>query len=208
MPFGNYTAVAKAVKARGWLVYSNECTYPFTYKPPYIGSVPAGIPAEVDIISVDIYGYGLGGRMVGDNRSGAEAAYVRSWVETNLYPRMAAHQRIMQIPGTFAAWNASHPSTTGPSGAHPSTEAEQVVLNKLEEYWQWARADPRVVGLNLFHWWTLCEPCGADGGPTTAAYRRIFYGVDRMPRVIRRLQEISAVIRKNSTVLMSAALDH
>jgi hypothetical protein len=207
VPFSNYTAVAQAVKARGWLVYSNECIYPFTFN--YTGSMPY-IPDDVDIISVDIYGYGRGGQMIGDNRSGTEAAYVRSWVETVMYPRMKPHQRIMQVPGTFAAWNASRPSTSGPNGALPSPEDEKVVVDKLEEYWQWARADPRVIGINCFHWWTLCEPCNADGSPNTAVcgkaigcvadYQKCFYGVNRMPTVIKKLQQISALIRQNTTV--------
>ena len=65
-PLSNFTAVAQAVKARGWLTYSNECTYPFTYSPPYVGSMPAAIPDAVDIISVDIYGYARNGSMMGD----------------------------------------------------------------------------------------------------------------------------------------------
>ena len=200
VPFSNYSAVAKAVKARllqtGGVIYSNECIYPFIYN--YAGSMPY-VPDEVDIISVDIYGYGRGGNMTGDNRSGAEAAYVRNWVESVMYPRMKPHQRIMQVPGTFARWNASHPSTTGPNGALPTAEDEQVVVDKLEEYWQWAQSDPNVIGINCFHWWTLCEPCNADGGPNTTVYTKIFFGVDRMPAAIRKLEQISALIHQSTT---------
>ena len=123
---------------------------------------------------------------------------------------MQPHQRIMMVPGTFAAWNASRPSTSGPNGALPSEEDQDAIIDKLEEYWQLAISDPRVIGINCYHWWTLCDPvCNANGSPNTAVcgksigcvadFQKTFYGADRMPRVIQKLQQISALIRKNAT---------
>ena len=53
------------------------------------------------------------------------------------------------------------------------------------------------------HWSTQCGEnqttgkwgCNSDGGPSYPPYAKIFYGVDRMPLVIRRLREIGTLIK-------------
>ena len=66
----------------GRLVYANEGQYPFVFN--YSGTMPF-VPEEVDIISIDVYGYGGGGNMTKGQGGGTEAAYVQRWVEMNLY---------------------------------------------------------------------------------------------------------------------------
>ena len=147
VPFENYTAVAQAVKKRlqstGGLVYSNECATLQASGLP--GGMPT-IPDAIDLISVDVYGYGPGGRMVAGGPT--EHAYARKLVEAALYPRMKPHQRVLLVPGAFAQWNVSEPSTTGASGSKPSVAQQDDVISKLDGYWSWAQNDTRIAGIN------------------------------------------------------------
>jgi hypothetical protein len=193
VPLSNLTAVADIVKAHlnttGGLVYVNECSYPF--REHYIGSMPQ-VPNSIDIISIDQYVRGPN-QSLGYRES--EASLVKALYDADLYPRMSSHQRVMLIPGTFAAYDNT---TTGPVPM-PTVAQQAEVIAKLDAYYALALADARVIGINCFHWQTLCgrKGCTPTGGPTQPAYRKIFYGVDRMPLVVARLNNISHAIRSS-----------
>ena len=67
-------------------------------------------------------------------------------------------------------------------------------MAKLNGYWEWAQSDPLIAGLNCWHWTTI-----------TGLYKRapgiipFYYGVDHMPKVVARLNEIGAIIQKQQS---------
>ena len=67
-------------------------------------------------------------------------------------------------------------------------------MAKLNGYWEWAQSDPLIAGLNCWHWTTI-----------TGLYKRapgiipFYYGVDHMPKVVTRLNEIGAIIQNQQS---------
>eukprot|EP01043_Picozoa_sp_COSAG02_P009955 COSAG02_NODE_343_length_24147_cov_30.662051_18_plen_159_part_00 len=74
----------------------------------------------------------------------AEASVVREFFATNLWPRMAPHQKGMVVPGIFADVNISR------SGSLASQDER--ALSKLRGYSNWIKNEPRLVGINAWRW--------------------------------------------------------
>lgn len=93
------------------------------------------IAPDLDIISVDVYK----GFLPTDSNGTEEAIAARKLAVNDVYPRMARHQRIFVVPGTFACSNMSY---------MPLAESSRSVVEKLQAYFEWAKADERVLGIN------------------------------------------------------------
>ena len=64
-----------------------------------------------------------------------DKALMKKWV----YPVLKPHQKVMSVPGLF-----------GDSSLNASARAawEALLVEKMQGHWEWAQADPRVVGMN------------------------------------------------------------
>ena len=60
-----------------------------------------------------------------------------------LYPKLAPHQQVLLVPGTFLS---SLPKGKVSASAN-WTQTDAGVAAKLESYFSWAKSDPKVVGL-------------------------------------------------------------
>jgi hypothetical protein len=183
VPFTNYTAVANTVRRRldalnsSAFIYSNECSGPFTIA-DRIFSIPK-LPAAVDQISVDIYSTGAG-----------EVSEVQAFCNQSIVPKLRPEQKLVVVMGLFADSNA----TAAGSREHQ----ELALVEKLNAYWQWAQDEPRIAGLNVWHWLTIDTPTtataaawshsSARGNPAT----EYSIGAESLPSVIARLDEIRA----------------
>lgn len=142
LPVSELDELASYVKSKlvgtGAFIYVNECSAPFVGLAPGHGGCPAGgpfcpysglmgakIPSSLDFISVDLY-----------TGNGSEAAVVRRFYETSVYPKLAAHQSTWVVPGTFA------------DGHLGRAMSSSIMLEKINGYWTWAQNDTRVVGIN------------------------------------------------------------
>jgi hypothetical protein len=140
------------------ILYTNECGDAIAGRncscdprsSPTCGGCDAGHPGQPPIthispalshISVDLYA-GYGPDSAHFNGS-AEVAALRPFVEREIYPRMGPGQLFIAVPGTFAC-----------SDLHWAglAESDRQVATKMEEYFAWAKADPRIAGLNPWHW--------------------------------------------------------
>lgn len=153
------------------LLYENEC-----------GDSIVGldkIAPDLDWVSVDIYK----GYSPADSNGTAEAAAVRAFVEKELYPRMAPHQRVFAVPGTFGCSNTSY---------MPLAASATSVIEKLDAYWAWGREDPRLAGLNPWHF-------NFRGHPQHGPPCDMQLGAADLPGVVDKLREIGQWIIHNNT---------
>ena len=93
------------------------------------------VAPDLDLISVDLYE----GYLPSDPNGTAEAVAARAFVEKEVYPRLAPHQKIMVVPGTFGCSNTSF---------MPLALTQKSVVEKLKAYFEWGKADPRMAGIN------------------------------------------------------------
>ena len=63
-------------------------------------------------------------------------------------------QLFLAVPGAFACSNLSFA---------PLAQSDREVAQKLEEYFDWAKEDPRIAGMNPWHWSFRHKP--QYGGP-------------------------------------------
>ena len=160
VPFSNYTAVADIISA--WLsqhdmasrvfVYSNECGNPFTL-PGYIWSVPedTGLPRSLTQISIDEYRVGA-----------AEPLLVEQFYTQHMLPKMHDHQSLVVVPGMFAGTN-KHDTNSSAAG---SLAQQQVgLLDKLDAYFKWYQREPRMLGINFWHWASMPAAQVPAGSP-------------------------------------------
>ena len=162
IPAANFSAVATAAKHLmaqfgGGLVSANEAVRAVNTSAwgPQAGaatSSPASpcylatIPPAIDLISLDWYAVPVASvRPAGaTGNTTAEADLIRGIYSSMLVPKLAAHQRLLLVPGTFADGDLNR---SGPLAAQ-----DAAIAAKLEGYWQWMKEDARVVGLNAYHW--------------------------------------------------------
>lgn len=68
--------------------------------------------------------------------------------ENSIFPKLAPHQRVILVPGVFG-------NTPEGCAAHnlscPLDEQEAQIVLKLEAYFEWAKAEPRIAGFNPWH---------------------------------------------------------
>jgi hypothetical protein len=104
----------------------------------------------------------------------AEVAMARAAYEREIYPLLAPHQRVMQLPGLFG-WNQSQ---------CPMEQQAAALIEKLSGYWSWAQEDSRVVGLAPWHMNDRSSHMGPNLGP----------GAINFPTVMAKLRSINAQI--------------
>lgn len=175
IPLSDFTSVLAELR-RGLgnvLLYTNECSGTI--------SLWDKIPDELDLISIDFYDQG--------NKDGLqEVRQTQSYVEQVVSPRLAAHQRLLLVPGIFG----NSPEICSEEGDPCPLEEQQVqIVKKLEAFFSWAKADGRIAGFNPWHF---------DWRPTMQHSRpwdqRV--GAVQMPLVLDKLREIGTYIRSVS----------
>ena len=188
--FSNVSSVADAVRsfldrvAPRALVYINECSTPFDDCQKYNPSLSCWgdtVPKSVDLISLDIYHHAGSS----SNNPATEADTAEQFVNAHVKPKLNPHQRLFVVPGTFADWNQSRSGTV--------SQQQDGIVAKLDAYWKWAQRDPLISGINCWHWLTI--PNLYKRSPGIIPF---YYGVDHMPKVVSRLVEIGASIRRHN----------
>ena len=112
------------------LLYTNECAN---------GDIKE-VPADLDLISVDVYdGFKAG-------QSGAEEVAAAKKMYDKIFDKLHGHQQAVLVPGTFGCANYSQ------GGGLPLAESDAQVATKLEGYFEWMKADKRLGGINPWHW--------------------------------------------------------
>jgi hypothetical protein len=181
VPFANYTAVANFVRRRlnalnsTAFIYSNECGSPFTMT-DRIFSISDTLPEAVDQISVDIYDVGS-----------TEVSRVQTFLHQHVIPKLRPEQSMVVVMGLFADSNTTV--------AGSLQQQEPALVQKLNAYWHWVQNDPKVVGLNVWHWINTRSALKgrhrARGNPAT----EYNVGTESLPLVIARLEEIRAELQ-------------
>ena len=134
---------------------------------PYAGLIKK-VPDAIDIISADIYVI----------NEGYEPDAARKVYQEHIYPTLASHQRVMQVPGLFADPRLSNETNS------------KILLEKVNGFWEWARNDTLVVGMNPWHWNTW--------GGTFQKTPQFMLGAREFPAVVDRLHEIGKVIKQHT----------
>lgn len=107
------------------------------------------VPDAVDWVSIDYY----------PNEGTFKGA--RRIYETQLYPRMAAHQRVTFVPPAFGCVTDSAAfadrfccADNTRDGANPpcNGDCEAAMVEWAHATYDWAREDERFVGINPWHW--------------------------------------------------------
>eukprot|EP01051_Picozoa_sp_SAG22_P016498 SAG22_NODE_2340_length_2689_cov_1.976448_2_plen_585_part_01 len=130
------------------LLYENDCTDSIEgANDSFHCQEPRGCPPirhiapALDYVSADYYtGYGPA-NIHGENGT-AEADGVRNFYESIVYPKLGPHQNVWVVPGVFACSNVSY---------MPLANSSRSVIAKLSKYFEWAKVDPRVAGVNPWH---------------------------------------------------------
>ena len=168
------SAKLRALLGPRTLLYENECI------DSYMGGVRAGPPLDktapdLNLVSVDLYR----GYTPTDCNGTVEAVKARKFAETEIYPRLHDHQRIMAVPGTFACSNGSF---------MPLELSIHSVAEKVRAYFEWIKEDSRVAGLCPWHF-NDRHKLQAHGACD------LEIGAISMPPVLRELREIGAWIK-------------
>jgi hypothetical protein len=100
-----------------------------------------------------------------------------------IFPKLHAHQQVMLVPGTFACSNLTY---------FPLEQQAQNNVEKLSGYFEWAKADKRIAGMNPWHFNTRAAaqhppPCD------------MLLGASSMPAVVAKLKEIGKYILAQHT---------
>ena len=162
-PLANLTAVAQVVRDRfgpDVFIYTNEDGRAFD--PPAGGvpglcaaslrcaadgtrrdcclSGPGGVPALLDAISIDVYGGTLNQSGLPDQNcpdAAREADCVFEYLEKMVYPRLNRKQNVWVVPGLY--------------GVEADEVTDDLLVRKLDLYWERAVQDPRVIGFKPWH---------------------------------------------------------
>ena len=115
------------------------------------------------------------------------AAGVRRLYETFIYPKLGGHQSVLFVPPAYGSYGnrtignqlCCAPATRDGPNPPCAGNCTRALLQWAAACYDWARTDPRVVGLNPWHWDTrsatdpMFEP-GLEGMPhLLAAYEAI-----------------------------------
>ena len=159
----NITAELRAALPRPATLYMNDCVDTWPY-----------IPAELDLVGMDRYTLSSNGM--------DEVAGAKSYYTSEIFPKLAPHQHAMVVPGLVGC---SENSSYGRSV--PKEQQEQALLQKLEGYYTWAKTEPRIAGINSWHFdHYLSNPDGKVANPSCDW----LYGASDFPVLLARLKEI------------------
>jgi len=87
------------------------------------------IPAALNYFSLDIYAEGA-----------EEVSRVRACYEKNIFPNLSNGTQVFVVPGLFGNPTKNH------------TAQEDALVAKLEAYGAWIASEPRIAGLNPWHY--------------------------------------------------------
>jgi hypothetical protein len=165
-------AVAAAVHAAmGGLdhfVYTNEGPHVFAQTSWARDKVPAGI----DILSVDGYEAGKN-----------ESRWHKDFYHRHLFPALHPHQRVAVVPGLFGC---ADPGQAGGCDPNISTHYQRCpcefdgydlslagqskgLIEKIDGFFEWAAAEPRLVGMIPWHYANRPSTMRAAAAPTAEA---------------------------------------
>ena len=137
------------------------------------------IPPELDLVGMDRY-------MLSSNGMD-EVAGTKAYYESAIFPKLRPHQRAMIVPGLVGcSVNSSYGKLV------PKEDQEQALLQKLEGYYDWAKSDARIAGINSWHFNHYAS--NPDGTGITNPHCDWLYGVSDFPVLLARAKEIGADI--------------
>ena len=147
------------------IIYTNSC-------PSSLRRVDK-IPAVFDLLSADFYADYLPGSSGDDEVNQTRELY------QGVLPKLAAHQRLMLVPGVFACANLLK--------SFPLEAQSSIVERKLDHYFRWALTDTRIAGLNPWHLLNRTKP-------QSGAKCDMALGATAMPGVMRKLRAFGKAI--------------
>ena len=144
------------------IIYTNECA----------NEDIASIPVALDAISVDTYA-GYQPKSKGEDEV-TRAKKIYEVIFSKLHP----HQSVFVVPGIFACSNLSY---------MPLDTIDENTVEKLNAYFVWAMEEPRIIGMNPWHFNNRSHPqhhppCDMELGAIS------------MPKTLAKLKEIKAKI--------------
>ena len=121
-----------------------------------------------------------------------EVRLVKQYYIKYLFPKMAAHQQAMLVPGIFGCAGAivdGKPFSLEEQGAR--------IVKKLQAYFSWAKEEPRIAGFWPWHFNNRTDK------PSTVrpGFCDMAPGGVAMPAVVQKLQEIGKFIVGNESKL-------
>jgi hypothetical protein len=152
------------------------------------------IAPDFDLFSVDAYQWDYTQPTIG----AAEAAEIKALYLTTILPKMAAHQQIMLVPGTFGC---SNQSVVGRAAPLLTAQSDNVVA-KLQGLFEWAKTEPRVGGFVPWHW------ANRTGNGGSFAHCDMNLGAEAMPAVVAKLAEIGRFIINQTSMKSDDAASH
>eukprot|EP01050_Picozoa_sp_SAG11_P006256 SAG11_NODE_478_length_9117_cov_6.916168_8_plen_494_part_00 len=201
----------RALMGPEMIIYANECAGEFD---PIQNADPARniteIPPEFDLISLDVYADYLPPVLPPGNASN-EVTAAKTFYKS-MMSRMHPHQKAVLVPGTFACSNATTISGKGFWDVFPLQAQQRILVAKLEEYFDWAKAEPRIGGFCPWHFNTRWGMGGANNARSTVVTDPTLecdmaLGAIEMLEVVATLQDIGAYI-VNRVALPAAFSDH
>ena len=106
-------------------------------------------------MSIDMYHFdGAVDNWVRDN--------VRKFYEDNIYPNLTKHQKVLLVPGAFGSRYNRHPN-----GSYICDREcyDKMCAKDSVDFYDWAKSDPRVVGITPWNWEGCSSPsCQIFGG--------------------------------------------
>ena len=169
----------------------------------YAGWIHGKLPQGLDLISIDSYELGnQTHKTVGHPFPLptpwwlAEPLEIQRFYKEVVEPKLWPHQRLMITPGLYG-----NNSYGVPNAAHELQDRRLVA--KMDQYWQWIKDDPLVVGINPYHWGNARSGvegpnCTAEGHCLTMCYGDVCgkdgelfgEGCQAYPQLMRRMAEI------------------
>jgi hypothetical protein len=169
------------------LIYTNEC---------WLGATPMAnvtmADMDFDLFSVDAYQWDYRQPTIGH----AEAAEIEALYTETIIPRLAAKTQVLLVPGVFGCSNSSAIGKVVPLEGTKGAAAhgqDQIVVDKLEGLFSWAKTEPRVGGFNPWHF----ADRGHNQAPGCPCDMQL--GASSMPAVVAKLREINLWIMHNSS---------
>ena len=109
----------------------------------------------------------------------SELELVRGMYDREIFPKLSSKQRVYVVPGLFGDSNRS------------VAEQDAQLVHKLSQYWQWAQAESRIIGVMPWHYSTRRQSKYNLKGNHYEAL-----GVEAFPQVRALLRKISATLER------------
>jgi len=144
------------------IIYTNECA----------NENITSIPVSLDAISIDTYAGYKPGSTGDDEVKQAKVIYEL------IFSKLRSHQSVLLVPGIFACSNESYISLD---------TIDENTVEKLNGYYNWAMKEPRIIGMNPWHFNNRSSP--QHHPPCDMKL-----GAIAMPKTLAKLKEIKAKV--------------